>query len=46
MEDKYIKISDLNNYVKSLIDSEPFLQKVYLKGEISNFKNHTVDIRC
>ena len=41
MEDKYIKISDLNNYVKSLIDSEPFLQKVYLKGEISNFKNHT-----
>ncbi len=41
MEDKYIKISDLNNYVKTLIDSEPFLQKVYLKGEISNFKNHT-----
>ena len=41
MEDKYIKISDLNNYVKSLIDSEPFLQKVFLKGEISNFKNHT-----
>ena len=41
MEDKYIKISDLNNYVKSLIDCEPFLQKVYLKGEISNFKNHT-----
>jgi len=41
MEDKYINISDLNNYIKSRFDSDSFLQKVYLKGEISNFKNHT-----
>ncbi|MBQ4583817.1 MAG: exodeoxyribonuclease VII large subunit [Bacilli bacterium] len=41
MDEKYLKISELNNYVKSLIDSDSFLNKVYLKGEISNFKNHT-----
>ncbi|MBQ9834560.1 MAG: exodeoxyribonuclease VII large subunit [Bacilli bacterium] len=41
MNEKYLKISELNNYVKSLIDSDVFLNKVYLKGEISNFKKHT-----
>lgn len=41
MNEKYLKISELNSYVKSLVDSDPFLNKVYLKGEISNFKNHT-----
>ena len=41
MNDKYINITDLNNYIKSRIDSDGFLNKVYLKGEISNFKNHT-----
>ena len=39
--EKYINISDLNNYIKSIIDENPYLRKVYLKGEISNFKNHT-----
>lgn len=39
--DKYINISELNNYIKSIIDGNTFLRKVYLKGEISNFKNHT-----
>jgi len=41
MEKEYIKISDLNNYIKSLLDRDIFLNKIYLKGEISNFKNHT-----
>lgn len=41
MEKEYIKISDLNNYIKSLLDGDIFLNKIYLKGEISNFKNHT-----
>lgn len=41
MNDKYMKISDLNNYIKSIFDENPILRKVYLKGEISNFKNHT-----
>lgn len=41
MEKEYIKISELNNYIKSLLDKDIFLNKIYLKGEISNFKNHT-----
>ncbi len=41
MNDKYMKISDLNNYIKTIFDDNLFLRKVYLKGEISNFKNHT-----
>lgn len=41
MEDKYIKISDLNTYIKNVFDENPYLKKVYLRGEISNFKNHT-----
>ena len=41
MNIEYIKISDLNNYIKNVLDSNTFLNKVYLKGEISNFKSHT-----
>ena len=41
MEDKYISIGELNTYIKSMFDENPFLRKVYLRGEISNFKNHT-----
>lgn len=41
MNDKYMKISELNTYIKSIFDENPYLKKVYLRGEISNFKNHT-----
>ena len=41
MDKEYLKISDLNNYIKRKLDDDIFLNKVYLKGEISNFKNHT-----
>ena len=41
MERDYFTISEINNYIKSVIDRDHFLNKVYLKGEISNFKNHT-----
>lgn len=41
MQDKYLKISDLNDYIKSVFDENPYLKKVYLRGEVSNFKNHT-----
>ena len=42
MEDKnYISISDINHLIKEHIDSNYFFNNVYLKGEISNFKNHT-----
>ncbi len=40
-ENKYLNISELNNYIKTLLDRDSFLNKIYLKGEISNFKNHT-----
>lgn len=38
---EYLKISEVNNYIKNVLDKDMFLNKVYLKGEISNFKNHT-----
>ena len=41
MDKEYIEISQLNNYIKNILDNNTFLNKVYLKGEISNFKNHT-----
>lgn len=47
MEKDYLNISDLNNYIKNILDKDSFLNKVYLKGEISNFKNHTkVKYKC
>jgi len=41
MNKEYIKISELNKYIKSNFDNDMYLRKVYIKGEISNFKNHT-----
>ena len=41
MNNKYINVSELSKYIKSNFDNDAFLRKVYLKGEISNFKNHT-----
>ena len=41
MEDKYISIGELNAFIKSMFDENIFLRKVFLRGEISNFKNHT-----
>ena len=41
MNDKYISIGELNTYIKSMFDENIFLRKVFLRGEISNFKNHT-----
>ena len=40
-EEKYLKISDLNEYIKVMFEENSFFHKIYLKGEISNFKNHT-----
>ena len=41
MNDKYLTVSRINRYIKYRLDNDENLQKVYLKGEISNFKNHT-----
>ena len=41
MNHEYITISKINQYIKLMFDSDNALQRVYLKGEISNFKRHT-----
>lgn len=41
MDIKYYSISALNKAIKNMFDSKPELNKVYIKGEISNFKHHT-----
>ena len=40
-KNNYITVSQLNKYLKYKIDNDPNLGIVFLKGEISNFKNHT-----
>ncbi len=42
-EDRFpgaLTVTQLNEYIKRLIDTTPQLTGVYVKGEISNFKNH------
>ncbi len=40
MEITPITITELNKYIKDKVAEDEFLQNVYVKGEISNFKNH------
>ena len=35
-----ISVSDLNSYIKDKIGNDEFLNNVYIRGEISNFKHH------
>ncbi|MBO7763283.1 MAG: exodeoxyribonuclease VII large subunit [Clostridia bacterium] len=35
-----IGVSALNEYIKALLEGTPFLRRVYLRGEISNFTSH------
>jgi len=41
MNSDYITISRLNAYIKGKLDTDEFLQRIFIKGEISNFKLHT-----
>ncbi len=40
MEINPITVEELNKYIKNRIDGDEFLNNVYVKGEISNFKLH------
>ena len=40
-EKRYITISEINHYLKNKFDNDSNLQKIFLKGEISNYKNHS-----
>lgn len=41
MNDNYITVTQLTRYIKYKLDNDQNLNKIYLKGEISNFKAHT-----
>lgn len=41
MNDNYITITEVNRYIKEILNDDLLLKKVYLKGEISNFKAHS-----
>lgn len=41
MNNNYITITEVNKYIKEIINNDLLLNKVYLKGEISNFKAHS-----
>ncbi len=38
--DAPITVTELNTYIKAMIDGDPFLNRVTVKGEISNFVHH------
>ncbi len=39
--DKALSVSQLNNYIKMLMESDDVLNYVTIRGEISNFKHHS-----
>lgn len=41
MEARYLSVQALTKYIKRKFDADPHLHAVYVKGEISNFKQHT-----
>ena len=38
--DAVMTVSDLNNFIKNMFDSNRLLSSIHVKGEISNFVNH------
>ena len=34
-------VTQINNYIKAVLDKVPVLQNIWIKGEISNFKLHS-----
>lgn len=41
MNKKVFSVSDINGYVKNLLEDDYVLRSVYIKGEISNFNHHS-----
>ena len=41
MDKEYLTVTQINKYIKYKFDNDENLNLVYLKGEISNFKNHS-----
>ena len=40
MEKRIITVSELNEYIKMVLENDELLMRVFIKGEISNFTNH------
>lgn len=40
MHDRILSVGQLNEYVKMLMDGDPLLSDILIRGEISNFTNH------
>ena len=38
-EDKYLTVTALTKYIKRKFDYDPYLERIFLTGEISNFRN-------
>ncbi|AEV95330.1 exodeoxyribonuclease VII large subunit [Pediococcus claussenii] len=38
MDEQYLTVTALTSYIKKKFDVDPYLQKIYLSGEISNFR--------
>ncbi|MCK1977138.1 exodeoxyribonuclease VII large subunit [Jeotgalicoccus huakuii] len=38
---KYLTVQSLTKYIKYKFDKDPYLQRVFLKGELSNVKHHS-----
>ena len=38
MDDRIFSVSELNGYIKLLIEGDPLLDRIYVRGEISNYK--------
>ena len=41
VNERVLSVSELNGYIKRMLDNDLLLSGVWVKGEISNFKNHT-----
>lgn len=39
MSNEYLTVSSLTKYIKRKFDADPYLERVYLTGEISNYRN-------
>ncbi|MEG1683313.1 MAG: exodeoxyribonuclease VII large subunit [Oscillospiraceae bacterium] len=38
MEQRIFEVSQVNNYIKNLLDDAPELREIYIRGELSNYK--------
>ncbi len=41
MQQQYLTVTALTSYLKMKLENDPHLKKIFLKGEISNFKRHS-----